>query len=477
MDNKVEIKKSIKKHLNTQPAYITSFKDGIATIMGLDNPKLNGIVKIGEQEKGLILQYDEKTTTVGILSKGKIKSGSFVEMTDQIISVKYSSQLLGKVVDYNGNPIDVSEDITEFKEVPIERNLIPLIDRQKVDRSLKTGILSIDCCIPIGRGQRELIIGDRETGKTQIAVDTMINQNDNNVINIYVAIEQKLSKIKILQDQLINNNAMDNTIIFVASSNDNMMSKYLIPFSATSVAEEFMLKGYDVVITYDDLTKHSEIYRSMSLLMNNPPGREAYPGDIFYLHSRLLERATCIEKGSITALPIIETQGGDISSFIATNIISITDGQIFTSSDLFQKGFKPSVDLGYSVSRIGSSAQSTIMKEKSKNILSQYIKYVVIEKNSIVGMDLIGQVKNDYENGKMLYELFKQDELTPMSEVEQLICLHAFKSNQLNSIDISIFKEKIKNNITQEFIQIIENKDTSNKELSLNLNKIIGISK
>ncbi len=447
-------------------------KDYILSVKGLTNPMINEVVVVNGKHIGVIIQFDNIIGKVCLYERVSIEVGSSVEQTGKEFEVGFSDKLLGRVVDALGTPIDGEGEIDYDCYAPVERIAQPLIDRVPVDVSIKTGILSIDTTIPIGRGQRELIIGDRETGKTQIALDTIINQRDSGVISIYVAIGQKTSKIKAVYQQMYDNGVAGNCVIVAANSNATLLAKHLVPYAATSIAEEFMKKGKDVLIIYDDLSIHADTYRSLSLMLENPPGREAYPGDIFYLHSRLLERSCNLERGSITSLPIVQTEEDDITGYIATNVIGITDGQIFTNTELFKKGFKPAIDIGLSVSRVGGDAQTQMLKIYSKGILSDYIKFKNIEKNSFSGMELIGKMKKDKERGQILEKLFIQNEQSALSEVEKLILLHLYKTTILTLENCDEYRQKVKE-IPSEIVDIFE-ADITEEEAYKLIEEIVG---
>lgn len=423
---------------------VVSAKDDMLIVKGIITPSINEVVKIGVDQEGLILQFDRESCQVGVYTNGSVKVGDIVTPTGEIIKTKFSPAMLGHVIDFQGEVIDGTIEIEKVEYIPMERQAAPLIDREPVNKPMKTGILSIDGIIPIGCGQRELIIGDRETGKTQIAIDTIINQKGSNVICIYVAIGQKMVKVKNVYEQLVQNGMMKQSIIVSASPNYKAVAQYMAPYAATSIAEEYMNQGRDVLIVYDDLSKHAEVYRSISLLLENPPGREAYPGDVFYLHSRLLERSANLENGgSITALPIIETQEGDISAYIATNVIGITDGQIFTNSKMFKSNIKPAVDLGLSVSRVGSSAQTPNMKKLAKGLMKDYALYMDVKKNAISISDLSASMRSYYDRGVILETILCQQEGKVRSECEQLALLSAYQNNLLDKEIVHDYLSKV----------------------------------
>ena len=359
---------------------VVTVGDGIALVEGLDQAMLSELVKFEDDTYGMILNLEEEVVGVVVLGDDtNIKEGQSVKRTKQIVEVKVGDALLGRVVNALGEPVDDLGPIKSDTYRPIERVAPGVMTRKSVHEPLMTGLKVIDSMIPIGRGQRELIIGDRQTGKTALAIDTIVNQKDSDVICIYVAIGQKASTVAQIVEKLKANKAMDYTVVVMASASEAAPMQYIVPYSACAMGEEWMEKGKHVLIVYDDLSKHAVAYRTLSLLLRRPPGREAYPGDIFYLHSRLLERACKLNDelggGSLTALPIIETQAGDISAYIPTNVISITDGQIFLQTELFNSGIRPAVDSGLSVSRVGSNAQTKAMKKVSKSLKLELAQY------------------------------------------------------------------------------------------------------
>ncbi|XP_022106934.1 uncharacterized protein LOC110988016 [Acanthaster planci] len=430
MDNKISeltkiLKERIKNYeLKTLPkeqGKVVSVGDDIAIVQGLAHVGYLEIIKFENGSRGIAIVLEENSVGVVILEKGiSIKEGDAVYRTKQIISVPISSQFLGRVINPLGHPLDGGEKIQTNNYSVIERIAPSVIQRESVNEPLETGILAIDALIPIGKGQRELIIGDRQTGKTAIVLDTLINQRDKNVISIYVAIGQKSTSILEVVKKLKRNKAMKNTIVVASSSSDTESLKFITPFAGITIAEHFMQQGKDVVIAFDDLTRHAMAYRSLSLLLSRSPGREAYPGDIFYLHSRLLERSAKLNKknggGSITALPIVETQLEDISAYIPTNIISITDGQIFLMNDLFNVGIKPAIDFGLSVSRVGSNAQIKAMKQTIGTLKFDLSQYRELKTFSQFGGSLDSKTKNILERGTKIIEILKQKEEEPLPQ-------------------------------------------------------------
>ena len=408
--------------------FVVAVGDGIAKIQGIDHAMYGEIIEFESGAKGMV--QDIKSDSIGCILFNKedsVAEGDRVNRTGKKTGVPVGEGFLGRVVDALGTPIDGGGDIIASDFRPVEHEAPGIIDRKSVSVPLETGILAIDSMFPIGRGQRELIIGDRQTGKTSIAVDTIINQKDKGVICVYVAIGQKASTVAKLVNTLDKHGALPYTIIMAATASDSSALQYIAPYAATSMAEYFMYKGKDVLIVYDDLSKHAVAYRALSLLLERSPGREAYPGDVFYLHSRLLERSSRLSDeaggGSITALPIIETQAGDVSAYIPTNVISITDGQIFLESSLFSSGQRPAVNVGLSVSRVGGAAQSKAMKKASGSIRIDLAQYREMEVFTQFSSDLDQVTKNQLTYGKGLMELLKQPLCRPLSLHEQVITL------------------------------------------------------
>ncbi|MFM7088758.1 MAG: F0F1 ATP synthase subunit alpha, partial [Candidatus Paceibacterota bacterium] len=386
--------------------------DGIAKVSGLSDVRASEMVTFANGELGVVLNLDEDSIGVIILGAfAGIREGDEVRATGKILEVPVADMLLGRVVNALGSTIDGKGQIRTEKFYPIEKVAPGVITRQSVDQPMTTGIKAIDALIPIGRGQRELIIGDRQTGKTAIAIDTILNQKDQNMICVYVAIGQKDSKLRKIALRLEEEGAMNYTVIVSAGASDPASMLYIAPYTGAAIAEYFMDQGKDVLIIYDDLSKHAVAYREISLLLRRPPGREAYPGDVFYLHSRLLERACRRNKeyggGSITALPIIETQAGDISAYIPTNVISITDGQIFLETDLFYKGVRPAVNVGFSVSRVGGNAQIKAMKKVAGTLKLDLAQFRELEAFAQFGSDLDETTKRQIERGKRAVEVLK----------------------------------------------------------------------
>ena len=402
--------------------------DGIVTVYGIDHAMYGEIVAFENGVKGMV--QDVRQNEIGIILFGRdtgIKEGTKVVRTKKKAGIPVGDAFVGRVINALGEPIDGNGDVKEDDYRPIEQEAPGIIDRQSVDTPMETGILSIDSMFPIGRGQRELIIGDRQTGKTSIATDTIINQRGKDVICIYVAIGQKASTVAKIVNTLKKHDAMDYSIVVSSTASDPASLQYIAPYAGTAMAEYFMHKGKDVLIVYDDLSKHAVAYRAISLLLERSPGREAYPGDVFYLHSRLLERSSHLSDklggGSITALPIIETQAGDVSAYIPTNVISITDGQIFLESNLFNAGMRPAVNVGLSVSRVGGAAQTKAMKKASGSIRIDLAQYREMEVFTQFASDLDDATKAQLQHGNALMELLKQPLSPPLSMHEQVLTL------------------------------------------------------
>lgn len=425
---------------------VVTVGDGIAKVHGLDKCMSGELLEFegGVYAMALNLERD----FVGAVMLGSdvnIKEGDTVKRTGRIMSVPVGEELLGRVVNSLGQAIDGKGPILTDKTMPIERTALGIITRKSVNRPLQTGIKAIDSMIPIGRGQRELIIGDRQTGKTAIALDTIINQKGQNVICIYVAIGQKRSTVANVVETLEKNGAMDYTIVVSATASELAPLQYIAPYSGCAMGEYFLEQGKDVLCVYDDLSKHAVAYRTLSLLLKRPPGREAYPGDVFYLHSRLLERACNLNEnyggGSLTALPIIETQAGDVSAYIPTNVISITDGQIFLETDLFNSGVRPAVNPGISVSRVGGAAQIKAMKKVSGSLKLTYSQYRELQSFSQFGSDLDKDTKERLALGERVVEVLKQDRNSPISVENQVLIIYAVTHNYLHDIPLNLVQE------------------------------------
>ena len=420
--------------------------DGIATIYGIEHAMYGEFGIFEHGVRGMV--QDIKRDQVGCIIFGKdteIKEGTKVTRTKKKAGIPVGDAYLGRIINALGAPIDGKGEIKADDYRAIEQEAPGIVDRQSVKQPMETGILAIDSMFPIGRGQRELIIGDRQTGKTSIAVDTILNQKGKDVVCIYVAIGQKASTVAKLVNTLTKNGAMDYSIVLSSTASESASLQYIAPYAGTALAEYFMYKGKDVLIVYDDLSKHAVAYRALSLLLERSPGREAYPGDVFYLHSRLLERSSKLNDelggGSITALPIIETQAGDVSAYIPTNVISITDGQIFLESDLFNSGMRPAVNVGLSVSRVGGAAQTKAMKKASGTIRIDLAQYREMEVFTQFSSDLDDMTKEQLQYGKGLMELLKQPLCHPMSLADQVITLVAANKRLLLDVDIKQMKE------------------------------------
>ncbi|MBP9715276.1 MAG: F0F1 ATP synthase subunit alpha [Candidatus Pacebacteria bacterium] len=420
--------------------------DGIAKVSGLSDVKSSEMVTFANGEIGVALNLEEDA--VGIIVLGdfsKIKEGDEVKATGKILEVPVGEAIIGRVVNANGIAIDGKGAFKSDKTYPIERVASGVVTRQSVDQPVSTGIKVIDAIIPVGRGQRELIIGDRQTGKTAIAIDAILNQKGQNMICVYVSIGQKDSKLRKIQARLEEGGAMAYTVIVSAGASEPAALSYIAPYTGVSIAEYFMDQGKDVMIIYDDLSKHAVAYREISLLLRRPPGREAYPGDVFYLHSRLLERACRKNKeyggGSITAFPIIETQAGDISAYIPTNVISITDGQIFLETDLFYKGIRPAVNVGSSVSRVGGNAQIKAMKKVAGPLKLEMAQYRELEAFAQFGSDLDDATKRQIERGKRSVELLKQLQYSPVKVEDQIVALYALVKGFMDDVEVSKIKD------------------------------------
>ena len=420
--------------------------DGIARVYGLRECMASELLEFEDGSFGMAQNLETETVSVALLSDNNgIKEGTAVKRTGRVLSVPVGEAMLGRVVNALGEPIDGKGPINASATRPIESEAPGIIERKSVSVPLQTGIKAIDSMIPIGRGQRELIIGDRQTGKTEIALDTIINQKNTGVICIYVAIGQKNSSVVQLANELVRSGAMEYTIIVSASASESAPLQYVAPYSGCAMAEYFREQGKDVLIVYDDLSKHAVAYRALSLLIRRPPGREAYPGDVFYLHSRLLERAACVAPeyggGSITALPIIETQAGDVSAYIPTNVISITDGQIFLESELFHSGVMPAINPGISVSRVGGSAQLKGMKKVAGELKLLYSQYRELQAFAQFGSDLDADTKARLALGERIVEVLKQGRNSPLRVGCQVAIVYAVINGYLNDVPVKQVKD------------------------------------
>ncbi len=464
MANKDYIIEQLKKQIENFKTEVTTEKvgkvvevgDGVARISGLSDIMASEMVEFPNGEIGVALNLEEDR--VGVMVLGNfigIKEGDEVKATGKILSIPVSDAMVGRVINPLGNPVDGKGDITEktqngtektqIKYYPVEKIAPGVITRKGVHEPVQTGIKAIDALIPIGRGQRELIIGDRQTGKTAIAIDTIINQKGQNMKCIYVAVGQKESKIARIVGELEKNGAMEYTTIVVAGASDSAALSYIAPYSGCALGEYFMDKGEDVLIVFDDLSRHAWAYRQISLILKRPPGREAYPGDVFYLHSRLLERSAKLNEnfggGSMTALPIIETQAGDVSAYIPTNVISITDGQIFLESDLFYKGIRPALNVGISVSRVGSSAQIKAMKKVAGKLKLDLAQFRELEAFAQFGSDLDEKTKAQIERGRRTVEILKQGQYEPMTVEHQVAILYALANGFVDDVEVEKMKD------------------------------------
>ena len=427
---------------------VLQVSDGVARIYGLDNAEANELLQFDNGMEAIVMNLEEDNVGAVLLGPtDQVKEGDIVKRTGRIASINVSEGMIGRVIDPLGNPIDGKGEITgETCEMPLERKAPGVIFRQPVNEPLQTGIKAVDAMIPIGRGQRELIIGDRQTGKTSIAIDTIINQKGKNMICIYVAIGQKASTVATVVEALESHGAMDYTIVVSAPASTSAPLQYIAPYAGTALAEYFMGKGKSVLIVYDDLSKHAVAYRAISLLLRRSPGREAYPGDVFYLHSRLLERSCRMRDdlggGSITALPIVETQAGDVSAYIPTNVISITDGQIFLESALFNAGNRPAVNVGLSVSRVGGAAQTKAMKKANANLRIELAQYKDMESFAQFSSDLDAETRRQLDHGKALMEMLKQPLYQPKSDAEQVVLLTLASHGVLDEIPTAELRTK-----------------------------------
>ena len=462
------IKEQIKKYQHKlellDTGSVMTVGDGVAMVHGLKNAMLSELVQFSNGTYGMILSLDEDSVGVVIFGDDSdIKEDDVVTRTNRIVEIPVGDGFLGRVVNPLGQPIDGLGPISSTSTRPIERIAPGVITRKSVNTPLQTGIKAIDSMIPIGRGQRELIIGDRQTGKTAIAIDTIINQKGQNVKCVYVAIGQKASTVAQVVEKLRVHGALDYTTIVSATASEMAPMQYIAPYSGVTIAEEWMEKGQDVLVVYDDLSKHAVAYRTLSLLLRRSPGREAFPGDVFYLHSRLLERAAKMSDefggGSITALPIIETQAGDISAYIPTNVISITDGQIFLQADLFASGQRPAIDTGLSVSRVGSAAQIKAIKQVSGTIKIELANYRELQAFAQFGSDLDKATKEVLDHGAKVYELLKQKQYDSMDVYDQVIQLFTAKHRFIKEVDIEDiqdYEEKLLSHVHSLHQDVIE---------------------
>ena len=463
---------------------VVTIGDGIALIYGLKKVMMSELLLFPNDVYGMVMNLEENSVGCVLLGKDSlIHEGDIVKRTHKVVEVGVGDELLGRVINALGKPIDGLGEIKTTSTRPIEMPAPKIMDRESVNTPLLTGIKAIDSMIPIGKGQRELIIGDRQTGKTAIAIDTILNQKDKNVYCIYVAIGQKNSSIAQLVSKLEDYGAMKYTTIVCAGASESAPLLYIAPYAATSIAEYWMLQGKDVLIVYDDLSKHAVAYRTLSLLLKRSPGREAYPGDIFYIHSRLLERACHLKKelggGSITALPIIETQAGDISAYIPTNVISITDGQIFLSSELFNKGQRPAIDSGLSVSRVGSAAQYKSMKYVSASMKIELANYLELLEFSRFGSDLDKTTKDILNHGSILMEVLKQKQYMPLSLSQEIVDIYIAQNKLIDDIPVNKIHDTLKRiseyiySQKPEIYELLENNHLLDDDIKNKINECV----
>lgn len=481
---KSEIESFEKKLDVSEVGYVISVGDGIATVYGLENVMAGELVEFPQGLQGVALNLEEDS--VGVVLLGEyfhLKEGDEVKRTGHILSVPVSEKFIGRVINPLGEPQDGLPKPEFEVRYPLERIAPSIVQREPVRVPLQTGIKAIDTMIPIGRGQRELIIGDRQTGKTAIAIDTIINQKDTGVICIYVAIGQKRSTIAQVVKTLETYKAMEHTIVVSASASEPATLQYIAPYAGCAIGEYFMHKGKDVLVVYDDLSKHAAAYREISLLLRRPPGREAYPGDVFYLHSRLLERAAKLNDkhggGSLTALPIIETQAGDVSAYIPTNVISITDGQIYLESDLFYQGIRPALNVGISVSRVGGNAQIKAMKSVAGRLRLELAQYRELAAFAQFGSDLDKATIAQLNRGARLVEILKQYQYKPLDVVKQIIIVYAGTHGYLDDLEVSMcrdFEEKLYDYLDEyhvAFMDRLREEKTLTEELEKEMNSIL----
>ena len=478
-----EISKIIKERINNfeskleqnEVGTVIQVGDGIALVHGLDNVMAGEVVIFGNGIKGTVLNLEEHHAGVVILGEYKdIKEGEVVKRTGDVLSVPCGDAILGRIVNPIGEPIDGKGAIETTASYPVEKEAAKIIDRDFVRTPLETGIKAIDALVPIGRGQRELIVGDRQTGKTSLAIDTIIHQKGKDVICVYVAIGQKASSVAQIVKELENAGSMEYTIVVAATASEPAPLVYIAPYAGCAIAEFFMDKGKDVLIVYDDLTKHAVAYREISLLLKRPPGREAYPGDVFYLHSRLLERASkvcaALGGGSITALPIVETQAGDISSYIPTNVISITDGQIFLENDLFNEGIRPAINPGVSVSRVGGNAQFPALKQVAASLRIDLAQYRELEAFSQFSSDLDAETRKKLIRGQKLVDILIQPNYEPIGVEDQVVVIYAASNGifdevpfeKISGLEKAIVREAKEKN--QAILAKIRNREKLSKE-------------
>ncbi len=484
---KAQIKNYDTKIEQSETGTIILVGDGIARANGLEKCMANELIEFANGEYGMALNLEENSVSIVMLGSDKgVREGDIVKRTGKVVSVPVGEALIGRVVNALGQPIDGKGPIEATETRPIEMPAPGIIEREPVTVPLQTGIKAIDSMIPIGRGQRELIIGDRQTGKTVLATDTIMNQKGKDVICIYVAIGQKNSTVATLVEDLAKAGAMDYTIVVTATASELSPLQYIAPYSGCSMGEYFMAQGKDVLVIYDDLSKHAVAYRALSLLIRRPPGREAYPGDVFYLHSRLLERAARLSDeyggGSLTALPIIETQAGDVSAYIPTNVISITDGQIFLETELFHSGIMPAVNPGISVSRVGGNAQIKAMKKVAGTLKLAYSQYRELQSFAQFGSDLDADTKRRLAQGERIVEVLKQNRNSPIEVENQVAIIYAVTNNYLDDVkveDISDFERELYEHLraNPDILAEIREKGTMGDETTAKLKEALSTVK
>ncbi len=474
--------KTEKNHLEKNQGVIRSYKDGVIKIQGLSGLKMNELVEIeGLHTQALVMNLEQDAVYALVLEANpEIREGLFVKATGEFLSIPVGEDLIGRIVDSLGKPLDNKGEIKAEKRMPHENIAPSVMVRKSVHQPVQTGIVAIDALIPIGRGQRELIIGDRQTGKTTVAIDTIINQKGKNMICIYVAIAQRESKTAQVVEKLRETGALDYTVVVSAASANSAVMHYLAPYAGCAIGEYFMAKGKDALVIYDDLSKHAVAYREMSLLLRRPPGREAYPGDVFYLHSRLLERAAKLNDdnggGSLTALPIIETQANDVSAYIPTNVISITDGQMFLESNLFNKGIRPAINVGISVSRVGGAAQTGIMKKVSGTAKLDLAQYYELEAFSQFASELDEATKAKLVRGRRVVEAFKQKQNAPLDLWKEVLIICAATRGYTDKIAETDIAEKLHSLIilTESSHQDLIKKINDEQKLTDEIDKMIN---
>lgn len=465
---------------------IASLSDGVAWVEGLGSAMYGEVLQFTEETHGLILNLEENR--VGAIIFGdyeKLSVGDDVFTTGSLLEIGVSEEILGRVVDSLGNPLDGEGSYKKEQYLPVDKIAPGIVNRQPVSEPLQTGILAIDSMIPIGKGQRELIIGDRGTGKTAVAIDAIINQKDNDVVSVYVAVGQKRAKIAQVIEKLQEYGVMNKTVVVSASASDPASMRYIAPYAGTAIGEYFMEKGKDVLVVYDDLSKHAWSYREISLLLRRPSGREAYPGDVFYLHSRLLERSARLSEehggGSLTALPIIETQSGDVSAYIPTNVISITDGQIYLESDLFFAGIRPALNVGLSVSRVGGAAQIKAMKKIAGPLRLDLSQYWELETFAQFATDLDESTKSKIDRGKRIIEILKQPQYQPIPVEMQVLIIYLATSGYLDDIPLEYvndFKNEFMSFVNKNhkvILKEISKTNTFEEELKVEADKAIKV--